>query len=74
MTPNFLLRSSCCPRKLLVAFHVAVPVKGSVNGSMRVIFENTAVFPKKNGQPVPGLELGSLRWSSPPLDDDDNDQ
>ena len=40
-----MLGGSCCPRKLLVAFDIAVPVEDIV-GSIWVILGHSAVFPK----------------------------
>ena len=34
---------------------------------MWVIFSHSAVLPKKSGQRIPGLELGSLSWYARPL-------
>ena len=61
VTPRFLLRGSCCPGRLFIAFYVAVPVEDSVMAACGWSLA-TAVFPKKSGQLVPGLKLGTLSW------------
>ena len=51
------------PAEAPCAYYFPVPVEDIV-GSTWMIFGHSAVLPKKSGQLVVGLELGTLSWST----------